>query len=96
MLTSECALEDVIVGHEPEPWSFIDRNDARLLANERMRPIVAGWRKRDEAAKEAIRGRAAEVLELAERGESLLDPDVNLRVAYEIWSEQGWRPWACK
>lgn len=29
-------------------------------------------------------------------GESLFDPDVNLRVAYEIWSEQGWRPWACK
>ncbi len=26
-------------------------------------------------------------------GESLRDPVVNVRIAYEIWLEQGWRPW---
>ena len=28
--------------------------------------------------------------------ESLLDPVVNVRVAYEIWRDQSWAPWACK
>lgn len=28
--------------------------------------------------------------------EQLYDPEVNVRVAYEIWREQGWTPWACK
>lgn len=27
---------------------------------------------------------------------SLFDPAVNVRVAYEIWAEQSWIPWACK
>jgi hypothetical protein len=26
----------------------------------------------------------------------LLDPEVNVRVAYAIWSDQGWAPWSCK
>lgn len=26
----------------------------------------------------------------------LWDPEVNVRVAHEIWVEQGWRPWGCK
>ena len=26
----------------------------------------------------------------------LLDPETNIRVAWEIYSEQGWRPWSCK
>lgn len=28
--------------------------------------------------------------------ESLYDPETNVRVAYAIWSEQGWRPWGCR
>ena len=28
--------------------------------------------------------------------QSLFDPAVNVRVAYEIWSDQSWIPWACK
>ena len=27
---------------------------------------------------------------------SLFDPTVNVRVAYEIWADQGWGPWACR
>lgn len=26
----------------------------------------------------------------------LLDPATNVRIAFELYSEQGWRPWACK
>lgn len=26
-------------------------------------------------------------------GESLYDPEANVRIAYEIYSEQGWAPW---
>ena len=30
-------------------------------------------------------------------GESLYDPEVNVRLAHEIWSEQSWAPWpACR
>lgn len=29
-------------------------------------------------------------------GESLFDPAVNVRVAYELYAEQGWRPWVCQ
>jgi hypothetical protein len=29
-------------------------------------------------------------------GESLLDPVVNVRIAYQIWADQGWGPWSCK
>lgn len=25
-----------------------------------------------------------------------LDPEINTATAYAIWSEQGWRPWACR
>lgn len=25
---------------------------------------------------------------------ALYEPSVNVRVAHELWSEQGWRPWA--
>jgi hypothetical protein len=28
--------------------------------------------------------------------EALFDPLVNTRVAYEIWADQGWAPWACR
>jgi hypothetical protein len=28
--------------------------------------------------------------------EWLFDPAVNVRVAYQIWSDQGWGPWACR
>jgi len=28
--------------------------------------------------------------------QSLFDPAVNLRVAYDIWADQGWEPWACR
>lgn len=28
--------------------------------------------------------------------QALYDPATNIRVAYEIWSDQGWAPWACK
>ena len=26
---------------------------------------------------------------------ALYSPEINMRVAYEIWSEQGWAPWVC-
>ena len=26
----------------------------------------------------------------------LFDPHINTQVAYSIWREQGWRPWACR
>lgn len=29
-------------------------------------------------------------------GESLFDASVNIRIAYELWSESGWRPWECR
>lgn len=29
-------------------------------------------------------------------GESLLDPVVNVRIAYQIWADQGWGPWSCR
>ena len=28
--------------------------------------------------------------------EALYDPETNLRVAFQIWSEQGWSPWGCR
>lgn len=28
--------------------------------------------------------------------EALFDPEVNVAVAFQIWSEQGWRPWGCR
>lgn len=28
--------------------------------------------------------------------ELLWDPEVNVRVAHDIWVDQGWRPWGCK
>ena len=31
----------------------------------------------------------------AEATQLLLDPVVNVAVAYSIWAEQGWRPWSC-
>lgn len=27
---------------------------------------------------------------------ALLDPEVNVRVACQLWHESGWIPWACK
>jgi hypothetical protein len=27
--------------------------------------------------------------------QGLLKPEVNVRIAYKIWSEQGWYPWTC-
>lgn len=27
---------------------------------------------------------------------ALFDPAVNIAVAYDIYAEQGWRPWACR
>lgn len=27
---------------------------------------------------------------------ALLDPEVNVMIAYQIWSEQGWAPWSCR
>lgn len=29
-------------------------------------------------------------------GESLFDPEVNIRVGYTIWKDQGWYPWTCR
>lgn len=29
-------------------------------------------------------------------GESLFDPEVNIRVGYAIWKDQGWHPWSCR
>lgn len=29
-------------------------------------------------------------------GETFMDAAVNVRVAYDLWSEQGWAPWSCK
>ena len=28
-------------------------------------------------------------------GESLWEPEVSIRIAYEIWADQGWGPWSC-
>lgn len=28
--------------------------------------------------------------------QSLYDPEVNIRVAFQIWTEQGWAPWGCR
>jgi hypothetical protein len=27
---------------------------------------------------------------------ALFDPEINVAVAFHLWSESGWRPWACK
>lgn len=29
-------------------------------------------------------------------GESLYDPETNIRIAADIWRDQSWVPWACK
>lgn len=49
-------------------WDFMDRHAARFQANPRMATIVAAWRRRDEAARTAIRDRAAEVRAMSEAG----------------------------
>jgi hypothetical protein len=28
--------------------------------------------------------------------DALLDPEVNTRLAYDIWLAQGWAPWGCR
>lgn len=43
----------------------------------------------NEVHRERVRG-------LGYRWGHLLDWRVNLRVAHEIWLDQGWRPWRCK
>lgn len=27
---------------------------------------------------------------------AFFDAEVNVKTAFQIWTEQGWRPWACK
>lgn len=49
-------------------WDFVDRHAERFRANPRMATIVAAWRRRDEAARSAIRVRAAEVRAMADAG----------------------------
>ena len=49
-------------------WDFVDRHAERFRANPRMATIVAAWRRRDEAARSAIRARAAEVRAMADAG----------------------------
>jgi deoxyribodipyrimidine photolyase-related protein len=49
-------------------WDVVDRHAERFAANPRMTTIVAAWRRRDEAAREAIRARAAEVRAMARAG----------------------------
>lgn len=39
---------------------------------------------------------AAHVWRVGWNLENLYDPAVNLRVAWEIYQESGWTPWACK
>ena len=34
--------------------------------------------------------------DLFENPLELFDPEVNTRVAYAIWKDQGWEPWSCK
>jgi deoxyribodipyrimidine photolyase-related protein len=53
--------------HHPR-WDFVDRHAERFKANPRMATIVAAWRRRDEAARTAIRTRAAEVQAMADAG----------------------------
>ena len=31
-----------------------------------------------------------------ESRQALYDPAINVRVAFQIYSEQGWLPWACQ
>ncbi len=50
-------------------WDFVDRHADRFAGNPRMATIVAAWRRRDGAARAAIRGRAAEARTLAEAGQ---------------------------
>ena len=50
-------------------WEFLGRNEAELRSNHRMGLVYSHWEDKDEAERAAIRERAAEIRELAERGE---------------------------
>lgn len=49
-------------------WDFVDRHADRFAANPRMAAIVAAWRRRDEAARSAIRDRAEDVRAMVDAG----------------------------
>lgn len=49
-------------------WDFVDRHLDMIGGNHRTAPVAAAWRKRDEAARDAIRSRADEVRRLAAAG----------------------------
>jgi deoxyribodipyrimidine photolyase-related protein len=50
-------------------WEFLGRNEDRLRSNHRMGLVYGHWDDKDDGEREAIRERAAEVREMAERGE---------------------------
>ncbi|MFB6207021.1 MAG: cryptochrome/photolyase family protein [Haloglomus sp.] len=49
-------------------WDFLGRNEDRLRSNHRMGLVYAHWDDKDEAEREAIRERAADIRDLAETG----------------------------
>jgi deoxyribodipyrimidine photolyase-related protein len=49
-------------------WDFVDRHAERFATNPRMATVVAAWRRRSGAARDAVRRRAAEVRAMAEAG----------------------------
>jgi deoxyribodipyrimidine photolyase-related protein len=50
-------------------WEFLGRNEETLRSSGRMGLVYSHWDRKDEDEREAIRERAMEVRELAERGE---------------------------
>lgn len=50
-------------------WDFLARHRARLESNQRLPYVYANWDRFDEAKQQAIRNRAADVLELMDQGE---------------------------
>ena len=50
-------------------WEFLGRNEERLRSSGRMGLVYSPWDDKDAEEREVIRERAAEVREMAERGE---------------------------
>jgi deoxyribodipyrimidine photolyase-related protein len=49
-------------------WEFLGRNEERLRSNHRMALVYSHWDEKDAAERAAIRDRAREIRQQAERG----------------------------
>ena len=64
---------------------------AIMMAESRGNPNIINWRDKHRTC-----GGSFGLFQLAcFRGskETLLDPETNVKMAYEIWKREGWRPW---